>query len=505
MSDIFISYTTRGLTTNDWTKVFCDDLKKIYKNNFNEDLIIWLAPREIVMSDNFRKTENDALAKIPMFLMILEPAYLESPETIHEKNTYLKMREDQHQPLYVFKVFRSLGAEEIPDLLKNIIDSQIISIELFKKNEDQNEEPLERGGNSYNNVLQNIAKAIRKIKKQQSQKLNSERFLEILEERKDYPKVYIAYSGSNDNRSKFINQLVKTIDRNDKVKDIKVFPDELILAKFTPKHLDELLIEPNTYGEACIKAMIKNSISIIVPIINDISAQAEQILKKLEFQIDLIEESFSNKTLPITIIASVPEEVYEATPFLKKLSDSTIMASENVKVLTDFNIDTFIITYINDIENIIRIERDPQPSSVKYIYIIEPYNPQDIQGKEIENRRDLRSYLVSKDFVLLPDLRNNAGLKEAAEYQKKMLNLSDGVIIYRGVTEDYTWCLQQQSDTFNTILNLDEEKRRKIKKAVYIDPLQENKERADYFYFNYEVIINPPPELDNFLWKIQQH
>jgi len=115
----------------------------------------------------------------------------------------------------------------------------------------------------------------------------------------------------------------------------------------------------------------------------------------------------------------------------------------------------------------------------------------------------LRKYLFDKKFVLIPYLKNNANLKDAVDYHRNSLSLSDGIIIYRGISEEEMWCQQQQADAYNILLGLN--KTKLIEKAVYVDELQQVRDPEEYFYFNYDVLLNLPNDVDKFIWKIQQH
>ncbi len=513
MLNVFISYSTRGATSFEWIDNFCTDLKKYYQINYSKELNLWYGKAENRAGDDYRKKIDEALKDSLMFLPVLDPGYLDSPEALYEYDEYTRLRDAAGELKHYFKVIKWQGNREAE--MKEFIDNHLVITYFSKFNSDENEEEFQRGNKEYINQVQNIVKAIHKRQIKQSRKLNCEKLLAALESTPQIPKLYVAlgYSGSKDSRSIFINELSKTINREHNLKNVKVIPDDFTLSGLSYQDLEDLFYQENEYGEKCLRAMMDKSLATIIHLDCEKIPQAEEILRKLQFQISLIKEEVQRKKL-INIFANVPEQIYETSTFLRELQSPAYSSYDNIKLDKGIDITTFISSYITQLETIIGTKQEVAAAPAqKHIYIIEYYCPdKDLVNSpemeklklEKENKQKLRRYIVSKQFIIVPSLRNNANLKDAIEHHIRFLNISEGIIIYRGIRDDYSWCIQQQTDTYNIILNLNAEKKKNINRAVYVDPMQDMRDREDYFFYNYDVILEYP-ELDNFLCKIRPH
>ena len=118
-----------------------------------------------------------------------------------------------------------------------------------------------------------------------------------------------------------------------------------------------------------------------------------------------------------------------------------------------------------------------------------------------DQRRLLREELLANHCTLIPAFNISNDMLEAVRQLKEWLELSDGIIIFRGKTDDEQWCRQKQADTYKALVAAGREKE-SPQGCLCGPPGLEKREKTDYAFFNYEVILNNPPELNSFLCKI---
>lgn len=511
MYDVFVSYSTRGATTKEWVTKFVEDLKRYFSLNFDEDLAVWFALKENETGDNYRTEINDALKNSTVFLMILDPKYIiDNPQTLAEVNEYKRVRAELKEPEHFLKIIRWKGSKEKE--LISYINSEIVYSSFTSTNGDGNEEDYSEA--KYTNEIQNIAKAIRRRQLEQSRKTNAEKILNRLKELEAVPKIFVAlgYSGSKDARSTFINQLSKTITRAPNLKNARVIPDDFTFNLLSYDDLADLFYEENPYGRECLDAMLSSSSAAILLMLSDTISEAEDLLKKIHFQLGPVKEAAQTKKLPLHIYSDLPKEIYELSEYKNELDNDIYAAYANISIVKGIDMNTFIQNYLDGIGNVLGQAESTEIPPEKHIYIIEHYsndtatNLQDEMkaklDQEKEHRLAFRDYLHSQKFVLIPNLKKDANLKEAVDYQREKLSISDGIIIYRGIREEEMWCQQQQGDTYNILLGLN---KKSIEKAVYVDELQINRDRREYFYYNYDVLVDLPKDVETFICKIRPH
>jgi len=513
MYDVFVSYSTRGATTKEWVVKFVEDLKKYFSLKYDTDLTVWYALKENETGDNYRDEINEALKECPIFLMILDPKYIiDNPQTLAEVNEYKRVRDELKEPEHFLKIIRWKGSKEKE--LISYVNSEIVYTSITRTNKDGNEEDC--SSSDYINEIQNIVKAVRKRQIEQSRKTNAQKLLQRLKEQESVPKIFVAlgYSGSKDARSTFINQLSKTISRATNLKNARIFPDDFTFNLLSYEDLGELFYEENKYGRQCLDALLETSSAAILFLLSDTISEAEDMLGKIRFQLGPVKEAAQVKKLPLHIFSDLPKEMYGLSSYKNELDNDIFASYENIKIIKGIDMNSFIQDYLNDLQAILGNKSVVPQVKDKHIYIIEHHSADDtiteteeeMKAKleaEKQHRRALRRYLFDRKFVLIPYLKSNANLKDAVDYHKSSLGLSDGIIIYRGIREDEMWCQQQQADAYNILLGLN--KAKLIEKAVYVDELQKVREPEEYFYFNYDVLLHFQEDVDKFIWKIQQH
>ncbi len=513
MYDVFVSYSTRGATTKEWVVKFVEDLKKYFSLKYDTELSVWFALKENETGDNYRDEINEALKTTPIFLMILDPKYIiDNPQTLAEVNEYKRVRNELKEPEHFLKIIRWKGSKEKE--LISYVNSEIVYTAVTRMNADGNEEDY--NPNDYINEVQNIAKAVRKRQVEQSRLRSAQKLLQRLKELEAVPKIFVAlgYAGSKDARSTFINQLSKTISRAANLKNARIIPDDFTFNLLSYEELTELFYEENKYGRQCLDAMLATSSAAILLLMSDTISEAEDLLTQIQFQLGPVKEAAQTKKLPLHIYSDLPKEIYALAEYKNELDNDIYASYANISIVKGIDMNAFIQDYLKDLEGILGNKSAVPQVADKHIYIIEHHSVDDAASEteaemkkrldaEKQHRRALRKYLFDKKFVLIPYLQNNANLKDAVDYHRNSLNLSDGIIIYRGIREDEMWCQQQQADAYNILLGLN--KTKAIEKAVYVDELQEVRDPEEYFYFNYDVLLNLPNDVDKFIWKIQQH
>ncbi len=513
MIDVFISFTSRGGTDMDWIVSFSKNLKRTYLGNYGRDeLEIWDMSRN-GPGVNFEQEISLALQQTMLLILVLEPSFNNSPQVFDEIDKYTRSRQPG-EPVLIIKVIKRRGDKD--NILRGIVDSNLL-VSYFSELKSNNiEEEYKEGSPEYNEEIEKIVKEIRKHKVEYRRKTNAQKFVNRLEELKNIPKIYVAFGDSNltISRSKFINELNGTIkhNKNEEIQEYRVIPDDFTLTLFDYEALSELLCEENSYREKCIDAMLSDCKLVIVPFENDNISNAEIYLKQLKCQLHhiKIKASDSEKKLPVHILLNIPEVLYKVDEFKNEFNNPAYSAYNNIKLVKNQIITTFIEALVDDL---VTNPLQPPHEDCK-IYIIEYNNPnagtipEDKLKQEEINRANLWEYIASRNFTLMPkiDFYDNTSLTEAIQQHKEWLRISDGIIIYRGIREDPQWCRQQQTETYKAILELKREKLKEdLVRAVYIDPLQESRHKGLYSFCNYNVIVNNPPELDEFLCRVCQH
>jgi hypothetical protein len=523
MVDVFISYSTRGASEakkqdyEKWIAHFRNSVKEAYLSNYAQELEVWDAINKNVPGVNFEEEINRALQQSLILIMVLDPAYLGSPQTIAEIEQYKKIKETHNEPLWIIKVVKKRGDKD--NDIKAIVSSNIILSYFSQINADNNEAEYEETGEDYANEIFKIVKVIKRFKVEHARKVNSQKILTRLTELEQVPKVYVAlgHSKLEESRSKFINQLNETIKRTNGLRDVKVLPDDFTFTLFNHEALGELLCEENLYRKECLDAMLGASCAIIVPFESNTSNEAEVFLKKIQFQLNAIKRKAQEERIPVHLLLNIPEVLFKTPAFMDELDNPAYSGYKNIKIVKELNITSFIDSFISGspfLHQPVAPDTQPAEETEKNIYIIEYNNSasaatqpsEELLKVEYENRLELRAYIINRQFALIPNLDAATELSQAIELHKEWLKISDGIIIYRGIREDELWCRQQQSETFKAILDLKREKiKEDLERAVFVDKLQPKRHLGEYAFFKYDVILDHPLELERFLCKVRRH
>jgi len=513
MYDVFISYTTRGAATTEWIIQFAEALKRYYRLNYSKELRIWYAKDKLEVGDNFQEVEFKAIEQSLVFLMILDPEYLTSPETQKELQKYEEVRRQAGQPANYISVIIWRGNKTAQ--LTTLVDSNVLLSYFSEYNKDKNEKTFLYSSEEYINEIQNIARGIRKREVDESGKVNSEKIRSILSQPSNVPTIYV--TNTNDNwrspRSQFVTELTKTVAREPGSPGLRILPDFLVSSasgsNLTGEELQDLLSENNEFGERSMEAMLNASSFAVVPFLFDNTNAAEAMLPKIEYQLRTIKKKSRDSGLPVSILSDIPDELQNDARFSDFFDNSQ---DGKIKVFKKLDINTFIQSYIIEIGGLFKVERVSQAKKVKHVYVVEYFDANEARlgsetddsrmirlKEELLNRKKLRKYLVEKDFLLMRNIPVDMDMEKAIRFHKESLVLSDYLIIYRGIREEPYWCSMMQHNTYNIIHGLKEEMDKSIKSAVYVDPLQEVREEEEYNAFGFSVILEDPQQLENFL------
>ena len=512
MYDVFISYSTRGAATTEWIIQFAEALGRYYRLNYSKELRIWYAKEKIELGDNFQKEEFKAIEQSLVFLMVLDPGYLISPETRKELQKYEEVRQKANEPENYISVIIWRGSKVTQ--LETLVDSNLVLCYFSEYNKDKNEQTFAYNSEEYINEIQNIARGIRKREFEESRKINSKKIIDILSQATNVPTIYI--TNTNDNwrspRSQFVTELTKTLSREPGSPGVRILPDSLVSGvagtDLTDDDLQDLLSEENEYGERSLLAMLDASSFGIVPFLIDHTNAAEALLPKIQFQLSTIKKKSKESGLPVSILSDIPEELNKDARFSDFFDNSQ---EGKIKVFIKVDINTFIQSYIVEIRTLFKVEPVSPSKKVKHIYMVEYFDNNENDDQETDenkmkrlkeealNRKKLRKYLVEKNYLLMRNIPVDMDIENTVKFHKESLVLSDYLIIYRGIREEPYWCSMIQHNTYNIIHSLEEEMNKHIKSAVYVDPLQEEREVEEYNAFGFSVILGDPQQLEKFL------
>ena len=103
MYDVFISYSSRGSTEPEWILKFRDHLKKSYLSDYGRPLSVW------DMSENGPGTDfvsviDTVLNQTLVLIIVLDPLYPNSPQTLDEIRKYVEKRKNAGEPAIIIKV-----------------------------------------------------------------------------------------------------------------------------------------------------------------------------------------------------------------------------------------------------------------------------------------------------------------------------------------------------------------------------------------------------------------
>lgn len=514
MAGVFISYTTRGGVDDNWISGFRQQLEFSYAKNYGKPHFdFWDMSRN---DGDFQQAINTVVKSTTTMILVLDPAYANSPQTQDEIILYQKERAASAQKEFFIKVIKRRGDQE--ELYHQIVNKNLVPFYFSKINPRNGiETEYAQESNEYYEEIEKIVKRIRKNEIDQRRKVNSARLLARMAELKDVPKIYVALgdSGLTENRRQFINELNGTILRHAdaKVRQAKVLPDDVT---FNTKYeeLDELLCEENEYREACLDALLTSAVSVIFPFQTDNKTEGELYLSKAKFQLDAMKLRAQSHKLPLHLLLNIPEVLYTSSEFKNEFNSPALSAYQHIRLAKNQEILPFIEVFMKDLARLVNppSAADGFTKTAKQIYLIEYDNPvgNNITEEELDqeriNRARMRSFIEGAAFKVMPELPKpgaiptSINLQESTKLRQQFIKESDGVIIYRGIREDQDWCLLQQAQTYREIRAL---KNEEYKRAVFIDPAQTDKD--SYGIYDFKVIKTHPEELNQFLWQVQQH
>lgn len=516
MTDIFISFTTRG-GAQPWVVNFRESLLASYKSNYIDELAIWDMSKN-GPGTNFRGAIDNTLEDTLLFIVVLDPTYTDSPQTLYEIRKYIQARINNNEPILIIKVIKKSG--ESNDELMKLIDSNILASYFSKKDSNSIEMEFDVNDKDYKYEIERIIKEVRKHKINLENRKTALLIKERLSQLKDDPKIYVAFGDSKleDNRDRFITQLIDSLkhSKSDIIKRTKVFPDDITVVKPNYQNLSHLLCNTNDYQQDSIKSMINESKLVIIAIENDKEAEAEMLLQRMKAQINEIRIKAINENLAVFILLNIPDALFDTRLLKEEILNPAYDSYSNIQTFRKQDITVFINSCIQFLsgEGTPEMPDEVSQTSDKFVYLIEYQedtatrtdNPNFSAIREMiimekENRAQLIEEIRKEKFDVITnfDIDPKANLDAAIEKHKEWLSMSNGVIIYRGIQEEEDWCKNQQGETFKALRLLN---KKNLKRAVYIDPLQPNKKIGSYAIFSYEVLINNPPELKKFLWAL---
>ncbi len=504
MIDIFISYTSRAEHTSRvfdkhaWIREFDQQLRDGYLKCYGSKISTWFYTAGDVYgpADDYRKEIEKALPQSLIFMPVLDPDYLKSPECRQELIDYQEFKNEQKTPANILKVVieRSVNKSDIDSLggatlIRSTLCDQTNTLYPFDSDE-------------FREQLEMLVKAVRKIKLHE---LYSQS-LQYLDKIDSKINIYttLGFSRSlNTNRDRLLKQLNETLKRGDFSKNItyQTLPDQLQLIDIDYDSIIDMASYEDPKRNEWFEKVIEKTHVVIVPVEFEDIAGAEDFSKNIYPQLNIIKkQALERENLRVFFLLNVPETMFQMDEFADAFDSPVINGQKNFTIVKKRDIADFIDIIINTISPPKTL---PPPVENKFIYMIESNqamfnNSSNLSEPEKDRRKKFRTYILGKGYGLLPYIEEK-NLDDAAKQHSQNLALSSGVIIYKGTVEEKSWSINQQAEIFkvlyaNNKLNLN--------RAIYLDPDEKDREVGSYGYFNYSVLLKFTDELDTFLTRI---
>ena len=516
MPDVFISYTSRGLMNGELIAELADKIKRRYKATYATDLTIWHQSASAAGED-FKFNIKRALQNTTIFIPLLEAEYLSAPYTRLELSYYQEVRKRKKAKVHIIPliIWRGRVEEELLDP----VGSTVKALYYSRLTTDQAEVELEE--REKENIIVELVTGIYTSWLDNSREQCLQNIQNALEHYKETFNIFVPVttkSGAKQ-RQQFIQELSKTIASRTLLKPV-IFPDQLNPQQVSYQHCLDLLCEENNDGKSALQAMLTISKRAIVFLANDDLRQTEKMLQSARFQFRSIT---AQEHLPIHECIDVPKEVIFLDSYREMVENHPPGLQPRIKVVQQRDVTGFVNSFLEDL-----LEEEqksvpqglpseqplaPRSKEGKKIYIIDHFFTEEDKealssrqleflSKELENKNHLFTSLREKNFGLLRCPPKILPLKEAMELKQLFIDQCDGIIIYRGAIEADDWYFTQQVETHKYLSIMKKNDAKKRLRAVCIDPLQNNRNHAEYFFFDFDVIDKQPEDLELFVCKL---
>lgn len=188
------------------------------------------------------------------------------------------------------------------------------------------------------------------------------------------------------------------------------------------------------------------------------------------------------------------------------------LARKNVQRHLGTNTTSFLELLIDQLEKrFLPPPPIPPASKERHVYIIRNEEKGGNDEKPAARQGQIECLLgcIPNQFVRLENNANyraaakenqaNNGLLDAHFANRKWVSMSEAIIIYQGPKDDYDWCIDQQLNTFNIILELQNAHANvNPKRAVFLHPKNTERKPEEYTFYSYKV-FQDCKELRDFL------
>ena len=309
----------------------------------------------------------------------------------------------------------------------------------------------------------------------------------------------------NNTRDQFVEFISKELNKNESLKKytFKFFPEELQHLGLEADSVFRLLHDDFTKWVGLCEKMIELSQVIIVPVLfADDVGKAGAFTKLIKTQLDLIKKAAVNRSeLKLYYLLNVPAEMFDEHYFKEAFANTAINTLKNVNSLRDRDYANFTQFLISDLAQ----TNDDQNSDEdnNNIYLLESYvasfsNRTRLSEEEKRNRGAFKRDLQKENNVLtFKDTgKDTSGLSDAYRKHRENIMKSNCIIIYKGASDGEDWWLTLEADTFDILRSI---KKSRLKRAIYIDPEEKERDRGSYGFYGYRVLLETPNEVVDFL------